>query len=358
MRHKISIAVAGLLALAANGPAQVPGVRRVVIVGVDGMSPDGLQHARTPNLDRLRAGGAYTMHARGVMPTDSSPNWASMIMGAGPEQHGVTSNDWQPDKFDIAPVCTGTGGIFPTIFGVLRAQQPKSVIGCFHDWPGFARLFERGAADLVEHGEGPVDTVRKAIAFVEAGPPTLLFVHLDHVDHAGHEIGHGTPAYYAAVSEADRLIGELLKAFESKRLLGETVFLVTADHGGSGTKHGRATMAELEIPWIIAGPGIAKGRELHSPVNTFDTAATVAHLLGLQPPPCWIGRPVAEAFAGTVKYAWGLVTLPHGRGSDGSGARQNIRSCFLRLPSVVLMLATAKATRNSPFSMREPMLKR
>jgi len=43
--------------------------------------------------------GAWTLHARGVMPTVSSPNWASMIMGAGPEQHGVTSIDWQPYKF-------------------------------------------------------------------------------------------------------------------------------------------------------------------------------------------------------------------------------------------------------------------
>ena len=35
-----------------------------------------------------------SIHARGVIPTVSSPNWASMIMGAGPEQHGITSNDW------------------------------------------------------------------------------------------------------------------------------------------------------------------------------------------------------------------------------------------------------------------------
>jgi hypothetical protein len=111
----------GLLLSALVGSAQV---KHMVVVGVDGLSPDGIIHTQATNLQRLREQGAWTHHARGVMPTSSSPNWASMIMGAGPEQHGVTSNDWQPDKFDIAPIATGSGGIFPTIFGVLREQQP------------------------------------------------------------------------------------------------------------------------------------------------------------------------------------------------------------------------------------------
>jgi hypothetical protein len=32
-------------------------------------------------------------------------------------------------------------------------------------------------------------------------------------------------------------------------------------------------------------------------VNTYDTAATVALLFGLEPPSCWIARPVREALA-------------------------------------------------------------
>ena len=74
------------------------------------------------------------------------------------------------------------------------------------------------------------------------------------------------------------------------------MLLVTADHGGVGKKHGGDTMAELEIPWIVHGYGVAAGKEIGTPVNTYDTAATVAYLLGLKPPACWIGRPVTEAF--------------------------------------------------------------
>ena len=56
-------------------------------------------------------------------------------------------------------------------------------------------------------------------------------------------------------------------------------------------------MAEIEIPWILHGPGVAAGKEITAPVNTYDTAATVAHLFGLKPPSCWIARPVLTAFA-------------------------------------------------------------
>jgi len=268
----------------------------VVILGFDGMSPDGVQKATTPVFHDLMRRGAYTLHGRGVIPTVSSPNWASMIMGAGPADHGITSNEWQPGKFDITPICTGHGGIFPTIFGLIREQRPAAVMGVFHDWEGFGRLFEANAVDIRVHGSGPDDTMDRAIAFVKQRKPAFTFVHCDHVDEAGHKSGHGTPEYYQAVAKADALAGKMIAALREAGIADQTIVLVTADHGGIGTKHGGMTMAEIEIPWIIAGPGIASGRELETPVRTFDTAATVAYLLGIKPSDCWIGRPVMEAF--------------------------------------------------------------
>jgi hypothetical protein len=276
--------------------AQVAGAQHVVVIGVDGLSPDGIRKAKTPRLHQLMKIGASTLHARAVMPTVSSPNWASMIMGAGPEQHGITSNDWEPNKFEIAPTAVGSGGTFPTIFGLLRSQRPSSRIACFHDWEGFARLFEPKVADVVEHPKGPEQTTDRAIAYLKEKQPEFTFIHLDHVDGAGHDHGHGTPQYYQAVAEADRLIGLILQGLKDAGMAKNTIILITADHGGKGKGHGGATMAELEIPWILAGPGVAIGRELTTHVNTYDTAATVAYVFGLKTPECWIARPVMEAF--------------------------------------------------------------
>jgi arylsulfatase A-like enzyme len=123
-----------------------------------------------------------------------------------------------------------------------------------------------------------------------------MFVHLDHVDHAGHDVGWGAPAYLRAVEQADRLVAQLLAAIDETQLRGATLVIVTSDHGGVGTSHGESTMAEIEIPWIVAGPGVREGVEVTEPINTFDTAPTVLRALGVAAPACWIGKPVESAF--------------------------------------------------------------
>ena len=55
-------------------------------------------------------------------------------------------------------------------------------------------------------------------------------------------------------------------------------------------------MGDIEIPWIIAGPAIKPGHVITAPVNTYDTAPTLAKIFDLTPPTGWIARPVASAF--------------------------------------------------------------
>jgi len=289
---RILAVLAALLALPASAQ-----VKHMVVIGCDGMSPDGVRKADAPVMKRMMREGAFTLHGRGVMPTSSSPNWASMIMGAGPEQHGVTSNDWQPDKYDIPPTVKGPGGIFPTVFSVLREQRPDCTLAVFHDWNDFGRLFERKMVDVIEDLDGPTNTVNRAVDCIQSRRPTFTFIHLDHVDHAGHTFGHGTPEYYAAVGVADKLIGEVLAAVQQAGIKDSTLVLVTADHGGHGKSHGQPIMADLEIPWILVGPGVRAGHEITTPLNTYDTAATIAFAFGLKQPDAWVARPVTEAFA-------------------------------------------------------------
>ena len=277
--------------------AQVPGVEHVVVIGVDGMAPFGIEAAETPNMDALMKRGAYTMHARAVMPTSSSSNWASMIMGAGPEQHGVTSNDWQPDKYDFPPTVKGPGGIFPTIFSVLHEQRPQFNIAVLHHWRDFGRLLEKDAVNFIANPVSEDLTTQRAVEYIGEHKPNFLFVHLDHVDHAGHQIGWRTPEYNAAVAKADLFVGQILDALTKAGIADKTIVLITADHGGKGKGHGGNTMDELEIPWILAGPGVAQGKEITVPVDTFQTAPTIAYIFGVKPPDCWIARPVLEAFA-------------------------------------------------------------
>lgn len=275
-----------------------PNPKHVIVIGVDAMSPNGIINADTPIMDDLMKNGSYTLNARGVLPTSSSTNWASMVSGAGPEQHGVTTNGWERDDHMLPPVLTGMEDIFPTIFGVSRQQRPDIEMGAIYTWEGFGRLIERSSLsyDITQ----PTDelTVNKATAYIKEKKPNFLFLHLDNVDHVGHHDGHKTQEFYEAVSHVDQLIGQVIQATKDAGTFEETVFIISADHGGIGYGHGGETIDEIEIPFLIYGKGIKKGYLLKNKIYTYDNAATVATLLGVKQPYAWIGKPVKTAFEG------------------------------------------------------------
>src|SRR6267142_6321216 len=221
MRIFLLIVAAIWFSLAAHGG--IATVEHVVVIGCDGFGSLGFTATNAPILHQLMRGGAYTLHARGVLPTVSSPNWASMIMGAGPEQHGITSNDWQTNKFDIAPVAVGSGGIFPTIFGLLREPKPKAFLACVHDWDGFGRLIDPRVPDLLENVKGSPAAADRAIEVIHQRKPTFLFIHFDDVDHAGHTFGWKSPEYFQAVEEVDALIGKVLAALTEAGIRQQTI---------------------------------------------------------------------------------------------------------------------------------------
>jgi len=314
----IAVLVLGCAAASARQLEEAP-ESHVVVVGVDGLSVDGVVTAAGPALRSLMARGAWTLEARGVMPTLSSPNWMSMITASGPEQHGITSNGYLKRMQEIAPACRDQSGGFPSIFGALRMQRPASRIAIFHDWPGFAKLVEPAALDVIEHHRGPERTTNAAIEYWKRNRPELLFVHLDNVDHAGHRSGWSSPAYYRAVEEADRQIGAVLDMLRGAAALDSTFVLVTSDHGGKGHNHGKNSLAEIQIPWILAGPGVASGK-IAASLFTYDTGATLAWIFELQPPACWIGRPVLAAFQPAAVAARASLQMAGNVGCPAAGA--------------------------------------
>ena len=297
---------------AAAAAAQAVESPRFIVIGVDGLSVDGVATAKTPRMHELMERAAWTLVARGVMPTLSSPNWASMIDGAGPEQHGITSNGILRKMVEIEPVCRDSEGMFPTIFETMRAQLPSSRIAIFHDWPGFANLVEKHAPDVMQHVHGAAKTAEAAADYWKRNHPALMFVHLDNVDHTGHADGWATPSYYRAVEDADHYVGVILDMLRHEGALDSTYVLISSDHGGKGRGHGKNSLEEIQIPWILSGPGVAPG-QLAGAVYTFDTAATIAWIFGLDAPACWVGRPVTTAFNSVITAAHTLQKEPAGR---------------------------------------------
>jgi Type I phosphodiesterase / nucleotide pyrophosphatase len=297
LQTRLGVLVFGLAGIVSTRAQSGTAARQphVIVIGIDGLSVDAVENTPTPRLHELMARAAWTLEARGVMPTLSSPNWESVIGGAPPEQHGITSNGYFRPLVEFAPACRDVEGKFPTIFGVLRDQRPASHIAVFHEWGGFANLVERRGPDVIKHESSSARTMGSALEYWKERHPSLLFIHLDGVDHAGHQTGWFSANYYRAVQEADSYTGQLLDELNREDAWDSTYVLVTSDHGGTRHGHGRNSLAEILIPWILAGPGVIPGR-LQTPVNTYDTAATLAWIFNVEPPGCWTGRPVQAAF--------------------------------------------------------------
>ncbi|WP_050989668.1 alkaline phosphatase family protein [Galbibacter orientalis] len=273
-------------------------IKHVVVIGFDGLSPDGIRNASTPNFDKVIAEGASTMRARAVLPTSSSSNWASMIMGASPSQHGITSNAWNKDNFELPTVVQGEDFLFPTVFNLINKQKENTEIGAIYHWSDFGRLFEKSAVNFDIHADTEEQTAAVASSYIKNKKPTFTFIHFDHIDHAGHEYGHGTPEYYESVTKGDKLLGEVLSAIKKAGILENTLVIISSDHGGVGKGHGGESLAEIEIPFIAWGKSVKKGYEIKTPVYQYDNAATVAYALGVKTPTAWIGKPVLSLFEG------------------------------------------------------------
>jgi arylsulfatase A-like enzyme len=135
---------------------------------------------------------------------------------------------------------------------------------------------------------GAANTTAAAIAYWAANRPALMFLHLDNVDHD---------------------VGRLLDTVDALSARESTYILVTSDHGGTKHGHGKNSLAEIQIPWILSGPGVTPA-QIAVPVNIFDTALTVAWIFHLDPSQCWIGRPVLSAFSPSLIAAHANAPRP------------------------------------------------
>ena len=274
---------------------------RVVLISVDGIRTDGLQKAKTPNLDALFAKGAFSWTTRDVMPSITLPNWTSHLTGAGPEQHGVVENSWSPKKNRIPPTTADADGYYPSVFQVLKEQVPGVKTAFYWNWRPLINPYNQKHFDesFFEEKDAFTESYAKALAFLKANrnDPTLVFLYDVHTDHAGHRHKWMSPEYITSIEEVDVEVGKLVEQLKAEGLFEGTHFFFLTDHGGVGNGHGGVSKAEMIVPWGIVGPGIKQGYTITGVTDTINTAPTICALFGVEKlPACWQGKVVREAF--------------------------------------------------------------
>ena len=261
-----------------------PLARRVLILSIDGFRPAAIPLAPMPNLMELMKSAAYTLSARTIYPSSTLPSHTSMLSGLCPKKHGVNWNDYLPEK-GYAQVTD--------IFDVVHAAGMQTVM--YVGKEKLRQITEPSSTDIFEFINDRDLVITEKLIENFPADFRLMFIHFPTTDDMGHVYGWLSNEQLSVLFRADQAIGNLLAELDARGLRNETLFIITADHGGHDTTHGSSMPEDMTIPWIASGAGIHP-TQLTTQVQTVDTAATAAFALGLPIPPEWDGVPIYEAF--------------------------------------------------------------
>ena len=291
--------------LQAKGKAKA---KHVIMIGIDGWASKSMATAEMPTVkDVLMKNGSYTLKKRSVLPSASAINWASNFMGAGTESHGYTK--WNSQVPEIPSSVVNNHGIFPTIFSILKEQRPNARTGAQFDWIGIKYVIDTLAVDDVmfyyRGGYGPENCKEcgdpfeyniKATDYIKQQKPTFFALYYGGLDLQGHDKGWYTDDYYSFETILDRCIAQMVEAVKEAGIFDDTIFVLTADHGGINKGHGGMTLDEMLSPFIVYGKGVKRGFEITDAMMQYDVPATIAYILGLETPQVWVGRPMLSIF--------------------------------------------------------------
>lgn len=276
---------AGRLPPLPSTPPSTPRVRHVIIISEDGLRPDALMRARGPVLTEVMKHAAYSLTATTIRHASTLPSHAAMLSGFDEEAHGITWNTWRPGRGFI---------LVPTIFDA--AEQAGEDSAAFVGKQKLEHVIPPGSVGLFSKPGFLCHAVSQAAAqyFVEKRP-ALEFVHFADPDEVGHHQGWMSDEQLAAIRGTDQCVANMIDAVHRAGADGQTLFILSADHGGHGKNHTGRIKEDRLIPWIAWGAGV-RPHEIEAPINTTDTAATALWALGLPRPISMEGHPIEEAF--------------------------------------------------------------
>ena len=263
----------------------------VVVIGVDGAGRF-FRDADTPNIDAIFASGAITYSCLTSKPTSSAQCWGSLLHGVLASAHQLNNTIAESTPYPV-------DSPYPSFFRVIRENDATATLASFSHWaPLNTGIIENDIDVYKVEGLPDADLTNEIVTYLGENKPKAMFVQFDEVDAAGHSLGYGTDAQLSKITEIDGYIGRIYEAYRENGMLDETLFIVTADHGGSGKSHGGLSDDEKYVMFAATGKTVQRGKIADMEIR--DTAAIVLHALGYENPETWTARVPSGLFEGVV----------------------------------------------------------
>jgi hypothetical protein len=263
--------------------------KRVALIGVDGAGTF-FRQADTPNIDRIFADGSVAYDVYTAIPSISAECWGSMLHGVTPDIHRLSNGLASTVPYDPASP-------FPSAFRIIRENDPDCELASFCNWnPINTGIIEEGLNVYKDSAsDGPL--CDKICAYLEEHDPKFLFVQFDEVDGAGHGNGYGTEKHLQQISIEDGYIGRIWDTYVKRGFAEDTLFIVTADHGGFGHDHGGKTEEEMRVMYALRGKTVVKGGAAVD-MQIRDSASIVLYALGYAQSENWTSLVPSGVFEG------------------------------------------------------------
>jgi predicted AlkP superfamily pyrophosphatase or phosphodiesterase len=168
----------------------------------------------------------------------------------------------------------------PSFFTLIQNNEPAGKSAIFYEWDEFGNIFPDDPVEKYRIASNQ-EAVQKIAAYINKEKPVFTAVIFNEPDSTGHNYRWGSKAYYSKLTELDALIAGIEQAVIDAGIYDSTVFILSADHGGSFYGHGANFPKQRSIPFVICGAGIKKGGVITSRAGICDIAPVMAAVLGL-----------------------------------------------------------------------------
>jgi arylsulfatase A-like enzyme len=273
-------------------------VQRVILISLDGVRADALQHL--PTVVALTQRGVWSDAMQTVVPSLTLPAHLSMLTGRDVTQYGITVNTMDAGVAAVMRI----NGITPMFAWARAANMRSAAVAGMSLIPPAQRAEAQAffAVDtlIATDGDAPILT-DAAVSLLRADTSVrMMFLHFPDADFAGHTYGWiggdgaHTSAYRASLGRIDSALSTLWNEIASSVEAGHTAVIITADHGGghgdgctSGEvathTHCTAHPGDRLIPFVLVAKGAAP-MKLTGDLSVTQVAPTVGALLGLPIP--------------------------------------------------------------------------
>ena len=363
---------AGLLLLGAltgcpsPAPEAIPARPNVVLVIIDTLRADrlgcyGNPRDTSPFLDRIAAQGVRFQRAY-AQASWTVPSVTSILTSLYPSVHGIEPEQLGPEMPQLAPQVT-------TVAEIL--QQRRYATGAFLALPfslGPLWGFDRGFTtfqDAVDARSRPTwitaaDNVQRAREWLRSAPgPFFCLLHFFDVhypyrveepygslflpdDYAGpltgqepfplyaararagamtaEDVAFSLAGYDGAIRSVDAALETFWTALEEAGIAGETLLIVTSDHGEGflehqSVAHPKTDLSEevIRVPMLMRGPGLPRGLVIDGVVENLDLTPTILEYAGIPPRFPFQGESLLPRLRGEPDAAPEAFALAEGR---------------------------------------------